>query len=559
MAHIQNCFHPNTFRNPFTGDDVTARCGKCDACRNLRADNWVKRLDMESSCHKYTWFFTLTYDDFNVPQIVRLPFDYTNKKSFIYYDSQTDEIFDSFDIKEGFEEKDIDYCKQTEVLNVLSKRDFQLFFKRLRYYFNQTEKGATLRYYICGEYGPRTYRPHGHCLLFLDSKRCSDILPALLFKAWTNEFGQLLGNIYDPHIVSGSAAEYCASYINSAYRLPRMYLHKGLRPFTLFSKCPAIGTLYPSTKETQKLFFDANSTFTIFDPSSNSFKDVPLWRSLEAGLFPRLQRFSSLFPSDRIALYRKIQEFPPHLTAREIAARIKSEYIDTGRQDFFGRYFREIAFKKVPVIHFRKQSVGLDWKVKDLPFLPKDFQLDRPIAAAKSVLKEYNEQSLIRFVSVINRVRHQARIFGVSIDFYVSQIEKYYDKKSAQRLRDDYNFQDVYFSSHPKWHIIYFDRGFFNKVTETSYSVLTNETKTYLSYLFDGKVPLKTVYHLEDGSKDVYLDIPNYNSLSEFNSFVLLHRKIAHDLVKQKENNDYVLARSNQYQNIINYQNLKKL
>ena len=33
------------------------------------------RLDLEAQCHKYVLFTTLTYDDYEVPQIVRCRFE----------------------------------------------------------------------------------------------------------------------------------------------------------------------------------------------------------------------------------------------------------------------------------------------------------------------------------------------------------------------------------------------------------------------------------------------------------------------------------------------------
>lgn len=446
MSHVCNCLNPKVITNPYTGEQIVSRCGKCDVCRNTKASNWVTRLDMEADSHKYTLFATLTYDDCHVNQVVRLPFEYSNHVLVNQlYDPTSQEVFDLGEVHETFSQKDKDYIEQNEIFNTLSKRDFQLFIKRLRYYFDKCEKGSLLRYYICGEYGPSTFRPHGHLLLFFDSEKCASEIEVLLSKAWTDEFSEPLGIIYDPHFVSGSASEYCASYVNSVTELPRMYLHKGLRPFALFSKCPAIGSLYPSIKEVREIFDNGDITFRRFQKSNNTFKDDFFWRSFNDRLYPRCQRFGSLSLSDRITLYRLIQGFPTHLTSRQIARRIKAEFIDSKREDWIGLYFRTIAFKQVPCLHSVQQDVDIDWRLKGLPFLPNWSQfIERPCAVIKSSRKEYKENALIHFVNVLKRVQHQAQIFNVSIDYYVTKISDYYDKVSHKRLADDYEFQNFY-------------------------------------------------------------------------------------------------------------------
>lgn len=504
-------------KNPYTGEIVTCRCGKCDACRNTRASNWVKRLDMEASCHKYVLFCTLTYDEQHVNQIVRL--DYESFRTPTYLQPDTGEPIDLSECGETLDERDRQYIKDTKVCNVLSVRDFQLFIKRLRYYFDRTDKGALLRYFICGEYGPRTYRPHGHMLLFFDSEKCANEIQLLLCKAWTDEHGEPLGTIYDPHFVSGSASQYCASYINSLSRLPRLYLHRKVRPFHLFSKRPAIGSLYPSVKEVREIFDRGDIMFRRFDQRSNTFKDEYFWPSMSSRLYPRCQRFGSLSHADRVTLYRLVEEFPPDLTAREIARRIKSEYLDKPCDTFLGRYFREIAYKKVKSVRFVNTEANRPWFLKGLPFLPKSYYPTKTFDVVKTETKRYNENSLIRFVSVLSRVRHQSQIFGVSIPYYVSKIEAYYEKVSASRLKDYFKFQEEYFASHPAWHSIYLDYSFY---------------------------------------KDVRKDfiIPPLDDIDDFKSFSMLHRKIAHDLVKTKENNDYALSKKDKFGNIIKYQNL---
>lgn len=103
---------------------VELPCGRCIGCRLDYSRRWADRMMLELQCHSYAWFITLTYDNDHVP--------YTVKDS-------TGEL-GAF---------------------TLSKRDFQLFMKRLR-----KHSGDDLRYFAAGEYGSKTFRPHFHMILY---------------------------------------------------------------------------------------------------------------------------------------------------------------------------------------------------------------------------------------------------------------------------------------------------------------------------------------------------------------------------------------------------------
>lgn len=90
-------------------------CGQCVRCRLERSRGWAVRCMHEASLHQENCFITLTYNDANLP--------------------------------EGLS---------------LRHEDFQGFMKRLRSRFFSSK----IRYYMCGEYGENTGRPHYHALLF---------------------------------------------------------------------------------------------------------------------------------------------------------------------------------------------------------------------------------------------------------------------------------------------------------------------------------------------------------------------------------------------------------
>lgn len=113
-----SCFRP-WYRELDTGriGDGTVRlpCGKCKGCITDRAHAWGVRVTHEAAEHSQNVFVTLTYDDKHLP----------------YGGS-------------------------------LYRRDVQLFLKKLRKYAGKRR----IRYFGCGEYGERTYRPHYHLCLF---------------------------------------------------------------------------------------------------------------------------------------------------------------------------------------------------------------------------------------------------------------------------------------------------------------------------------------------------------------------------------------------------------
>jgi len=89
-------------------------CGQCIGCRLERSRQWAVRCMHEASASEVNCFITLTYDDDHVPRDLSL--DYSH---------------------------------------------FQLFLKRLR-----ARLRVRIRFYMCGEYGDDTRRPHFHACLF---------------------------------------------------------------------------------------------------------------------------------------------------------------------------------------------------------------------------------------------------------------------------------------------------------------------------------------------------------------------------------------------------------
>lgn len=101
-------------RDGYVDLPMTVPCGQCVGCRLSRSKQWAVRCMHEASLYDQNCFITLTYNDDNLPRDKSLKLSH-----------------------------------------------FQNFMKRLR-----KSAGSGVRFYHCGEYGPKHGRPHYHAILF---------------------------------------------------------------------------------------------------------------------------------------------------------------------------------------------------------------------------------------------------------------------------------------------------------------------------------------------------------------------------------------------------------
>jgi len=135
------CYHPFggfklpdgsiSFKSSTThvGDPIKLPCGQCIGCRLAKARDWTARIVNESSLYPSNLFLTLTYDDANLPPLQSLHYEH-----------------------------------------------FQFFMRKLRKWHRadffknnpsaKPEAYSPLRFFMCGEYGEETQRPHYHACLF---------------------------------------------------------------------------------------------------------------------------------------------------------------------------------------------------------------------------------------------------------------------------------------------------------------------------------------------------------------------------------------------------------
>lgn len=181
---MAQCMSPFHLKEPKKGM-ITVPCGKCYDCRMRRANEWSFRLRQEGRRSSTSFFVTLTYDTEFVPI--------------------TDKGYMS-----------------------LLQKDVQDFFKRLRYYHNirfknhKSEDRPKIRYFVVGEYGSKTMRPHYHLIIF--NAELDD-----LYLAWKK------GGIH-VGTVTGASIGYTLKYMLKEKQIPRHNNDDRLPEFQNMSK-----------------------------------------------------------------------------------------------------------------------------------------------------------------------------------------------------------------------------------------------------------------------------------------------------------------------------------
>jgi len=162
---------------------IIYKCGQCPYCLGIRKKIWMTRIKLEQLLHETSIFITLTYD----------PKKYSGES--------------------------------------LEKRHTQLFWKSYR----QSVSPRKLRYYLCGEYGEISGRPHYHAIVF--GGRVDD--EAVVQASWDYGFVQV-GDISDGGI------DYVTKYVQKGMhrnktQKQKSYLKERTPEFCLTSRRPGIG------------------------------------------------------------------------------------------------------------------------------------------------------------------------------------------------------------------------------------------------------------------------------------------------------------------------------
>lgn len=159
------CITPFKIRNKEHDGTVCVPCGKCPQCLKRRASGWSFRLMQHEKSAFSSWFVTFTYNNDSVP---------VSPNGFMS----------------------------------LERAAVQRYFKRLRKLHGHSN---LVKYFVVGEYGTRTDRPHYHAIIF-NSK------PELIEAAWSLD-KKPIGQVHFGS-VTGASVGYTLKYMCKPGKIP---------------------------------------------------------------------------------------------------------------------------------------------------------------------------------------------------------------------------------------------------------------------------------------------------------------------------------------------------
>lgn len=486
VSRFVRCLRPVRLRGRDRKVSEYVPCGKCPVCRSVSASSWQSRLYHHISCGRYTSvFITLTYDNENLPLVnlnldgdgtytfdsfssVKLPrrdsvspeLSRVSDSSFIdssdfneylshYSSSYLDETFPHFVLSHN---ELINYDKQPRFA-VCYKKDIQDFVKRLRISISRNPSffglDTEVSYFICSEYGPKTYRPHYHGILFFRSPRIAVWAENRgVYECWRKQslpvdsFGnRIASRVNNPHF----AAAYISKYVTKPADLPVLLRYSAFSPFHLQSIKTPIGSFCLSSDDAVSRIEKGDILFhrSFIDPKTKERKNLrssfPLvfWRTL----FPQFlcHRFiddtTFIRIIQRILCFRDISEFPDRrqrmIDSYGVSTKFKS-YNVYQKHLHTARWLFEIAPR--PTDYFRMPRFSNSVSIVTPSSVAYDvllggdlddfiFGFDRNLCTAKKIWRILHSVSAFGFSPYVYLKYYRSYESRCFSDLYMKQVE----------------------------------------------------------------------------------------------------------------------------------------
>lgn len=463
------CCSPRIVTNRYTGESLITSCGVCSACVSNRCNKMTQLCSIEEQDHKYCLFVTLTYNDSYLP-LLRFHYDGERRQALFFGDTPRLPEYDKIVTVSNMDYFKLSYfidkCRLDGKISYSSKRDLQLFIKRLRK--NVSKKtNERLRYYAVSEYGPKTFRVHYHLMLFFDQKDTSEIIQQAVRSCWT--YGRV-----DTSFSRGSVASYVASYVNSRSTLPGLYSKCAASPFSLHSTHFAL-SFYKDKREkvyTLPLERIIHSCRVV----GSRFVDVHAWRTLTSTFFPRCKGYASksyreLF--DSYTILPAARRFAASEDFTEIATTVLIELHYYVQHHYRGRYNHVLAYFAQSLSESDLNIVRCN-KITQLNYYD-GFRLLNQIKSELYISKHFIEFCCdVHFITPDSSSLFSRRL---------RDIIRFYNTVDALRLRDFYQSQSDYYSDvhnlDDDWRVFY-SNSF--TADDAGNNVYRSELKCFRSY-----------------------------------------------------------------------------
>lgn len=527
---LSECLHPVKVFNKYTNDVVYTPCGHCYSCLKNKSNRDTALAMNIASNFKYCYFVWLSYEDRYLPYMelktidslddtrsnylfssinrsLRIPvpngkdriiddspFEFTHSMTSSEYQDIIVKSHGRYDflrkcvVYPRFEDCDnrIPYCNTS---------DCQKFLKRLRFH-SKDKYNEEIRFYGVSEYGPRTYRPHWHLLLFFNSDELSSSIQQLVSESWS--YGRTTCELS-----RGGSASYVASYVNSNVCLPSLYLqHKEIKARSLHSKGYGNNHIFPAQASIHEL--DKMSSILLDGESisvNGKAKRIYPSRTYKHTVFPRFSNLVCESPCSSAYLFSAAFFAPERL--------IRFGYLDI-------TYDKSVS----PVSELAHAYTDFFLDREDKGFVHSDDELIVATVRLDAPNRKYwhcltYDQIYSKFYRLFNTVIRSARfwnLFGY-VDLYrrgpiydlMKASDNYWNEFARRQLRDYYEFLE---NCSEEQRAFLFSRSVYNEVKNS-----TKETKK--SYSYD--------YELSD---------------KFLKNLIAINRKACVDKIKHKEFND---------------------
>lgn len=244
------CTHQRFVRNKYTGQSILVKCGHCLACQQQKASRRTSRIKMHNPVGYSCYFITLTYandfiprvtyDDFYNTDLLHLPIRRSCRATrrtsdFNYHFDDTEEVLGTVFIDDRVSYPAPPHLRgRSDSFGVIYYKDVQHFYARLRQNLRRRHNvKLPLSYFTCAEYGPTTFRPHFHLLVWFPTGLTLEFVRSAVLEAWPFTYSRASGIDVERAI---DAAGYVSSYVNRGAAFPALLSARCFRPKHSYSK-----------------------------------------------------------------------------------------------------------------------------------------------------------------------------------------------------------------------------------------------------------------------------------------------------------------------------------